>query len=61
MELQRRHPEIGLIIDISSAEPPYKHDFINYRKVPTASKRPPSRDEVDRCVCFLYALHMYVI
>ncbi|KAJ3150609.1 hypothetical protein HDU89_003017 [Geranomyces variabilis] len=51
----RRHPEIGLIIDISAEAPPYAPaDFtdthIRYLKLPTTSKIPPTREEVARFI-----------
>ncbi|KAJ3175161.1 hypothetical protein HDU87_006396 [Geranomyces variabilis] len=51
----RRHPEIGLIIDISAEAPPYAPaDFsethIRYLKIPTTSKIPPTREEVARFI-----------
>ncbi|CAG8697506.1 9065_t:CDS:10 [Cetraspora pellucida] len=46
-----QHPEIGFIIDITKDPPPYRtQDFdnshIKYNKLSTASKIPPSREEV---------------
>ncbi|KAF9583370.1 hypothetical protein BGW38_009654 [Lunasporangiospora selenospora] len=50
-----KYPEIGLIVDISLDEPPYMTtDFedtrITYTKLPTVSKIPPSREDVDRFI-----------
>ncbi|CAG8438712.1 2399_t:CDS:2 [Scutellospora calospora] len=46
-----RHPEVGFIIDITKDPPPYKtcdfdNSHITYNKLSTASKIPPSREEV---------------
>lgn len=50
-----KHPEVGFIVDISSQEPSYRTtDFeatsITYTKLPTVSKIPPSREDVDRFI-----------
>nr|CAG8447627.1 15480_t:CDS:10 [Entrophospora candida] len=50
-----RHPEIGFILDITKDSPPYRtSDFdnshITYIKFSTASKIPPSRDEVRKFI-----------
>ncbi|KAJ3020913.1 hypothetical protein HKX48_009517 [Thoreauomyces humboldtii] len=48
----RRHPEIGLIIDISAEAPPYVPADLppptTYLKLATTSKIPPTREEVKR-------------
>ena len=46
--VRQRYPDIGLVVDISHDEPPYRTDGeqIPYRKAPTTSKIPPTRDEV---------------
>ncbi|KAG0210711.1 hypothetical protein BGX33_004733 [Mortierella sp. NVP41] len=50
-----QHPEVGFIVDISMKEPPYRTtDFeatsITYTKLPTVSKIPPSREDVERFI-----------
>ncbi|KAF8925721.1 hypothetical protein BGZ58_000532 [Dissophora ornata] len=50
-----RHHEVGFIVDISKNEPPYRTtDFeatsITYTKLPTASKIPPSKEDVERFI-----------
>ncbi|KAF9173472.1 hypothetical protein BGX20_003097 [Mortierella sp. AD010] len=52
-----RHPEasVGFIVDISKDEPPYRtSDFeatsITYTKLPTVSKIPPSKEDVERFI-----------
>ncbi|KAG0276961.1 hypothetical protein BGZ96_003066 [Linnemannia gamsii] len=50
-----KHPEVGFIVDISSKEPSYRTtDFeatsITYTKLPTVSKIPPSKEDVDRFI-----------
>lgn len=47
--LEREHPEIVAVIDISREAPPYDpktFSRIKYHKLPTVSKIPPSREEV---------------
>ncbi|KAI9090022.1 Alpha/Beta hydrolase protein [Phlyctochytrium arcticum] len=53
LEFCKRHPEIGLIIDISLETPPYMTEAFNdserqcrYQKMATTSKIPPTREEV---------------
>lgn len=50
-----KYPEIGFIIDLSKDTPPYRtSDFdnsnIEYIKVRTVSKIPPTRDDVQRFI-----------
>ncbi|TPX58981.1 hypothetical protein PhCBS80983_g02764 [Powellomyces hirtus] len=49
----KRHPEIGVVLDISHDAPPYAiEDFVGtsctYQKLATTSKIPPTREEVAR-------------
>ncbi|KAG0202313.1 hypothetical protein BGX28_005134 [Mortierella sp. GBA30] len=50
-----QHPEVGFIVDISLDLPPYRTtDFeatsITYTKLPTVSKIPPSKEDVERFI-----------
>lgn len=50
-----KHPEVGFIVDMSKDEPPYRTtDFeatsITYTKLPTVSKIPPSKADVERFI-----------
>ncbi|TPX68260.1 hypothetical protein SpCBS45565_g03230 [Spizellomyces sp. 'palustris'] len=52
-EFIRRHPDIGLIVDISREAPPYAPEAFEgstcrYQKLATTSKIPPTREEVAR-------------
>ncbi|KAG0341388.1 hypothetical protein BG004_006045 [Podila humilis] len=50
-----QHKEVGFIVDISLDAPPYQTTdfegtFVTYSKVPTVSKIPPSREDVQRFI-----------
>lgn len=54
-ELNKRYPRVALVIDISKDEPPYDHSTenmhgIEYVKIPTRSKIPPSKEVVKKVI-----------